>query len=183
MPLDEALIRRVLADSRIDDFDDSPIFRAEILNRVEAAGILVDVMWEGSPEIADRAKGMLCLFDAPALGPVAAGLARQGAQWRADLLDVVSTIIGVRDPRDWSALLGGVLPQIAPLLQDREMIDLKGTNKMEIEYEYRVCDRAYVCLQELRDPEYDAYGFLLMAFDERDIEIRALRSRLGLLTA
>ncbi len=183
MAIDEAVIQRLLADSRIQDFEDSPLFREEIRNRPGAADILMKLMHEGSPEIADRAKGMLCLFDDPALGPVADGLTREGAQFRADVLDVVSTIIGVRDPRDWPALLGVILPRIAPLLRDREVIDVPGQHRMEVQVVYRVCDLAYECVQELRDPEFDIYGFLLMEFEERDAEIRALQARLGFLMA
>ena len=183
MVVDEALIRKLLADSKITDYEESPIFRASVLNRLEAATFLVDVMFEASPDIADRAKGMLCLFDPVALAPVAAGFARPGAQWRSDLLDIAVTIIGVQDSREWAKLLEELLPKVGPLLVDRSVIDRAGAAQMELQYEYRVCDQAYVLLRELLDPEYDPYEFLLMEFEERDAEIRALRSRLNLLTA
>jgi len=183
MALDEVLIRRVLSDARTTDFDTSPIFRNEIRNQPGAAQILVALMHDASPEIAARAKVMLCLFDSPALGALADGAARTGASFRAELLDVIVTIIGVSDPKEWAAQLGPILPRLVHLLRDLEVVDVPGGFKMEIEIRCRVCDLAYLSLQELRDPEFDGYNFLLMEFEERDGEVRALLARLGMLLA
>jgi hypothetical protein len=177
-PVDEMLIRRLLADRELDDFDRSPVFRTQVLDRPEAADMLVRLMAAGPPDLAQRARRMLCLFDRSALGPVARGLARSGARWRADLLGVLWTIISTHDAPEQAALLQQVLAEVAPLLNDRSPIEPVRLIPTEVEYVYRVCDQAYAFCQRLRDAEFQERDFREMDSEERDQEIRAFRNRL-----
>jgi hypothetical protein len=178
MTIEEAAIRRLLADRRIEDFEDNPIFRTEIVDRPEAAEILVRLMWTEGGEIASRAREMLSLFGRPALHAVAAALAELGAVWRGELLNILWTIISAEESQDWAALLQGILPTVLPALEDRSLLRFEYQNKPEIEYEYRVCDEAYLFIRVVLDPEYDELAFLRAALEDRDAEIQSLRNRL-----
>jgi hypothetical protein len=178
MPIEEALIHKLLADPKIDDFDDNPVFRTQVLNRPEAAEILVRFMRTERPEIALRARRMLCLFDRSALQPVAAGLEREDALWRYNLIHIIWAIISVEESRERPLLLKEVLPQVVSLFQDKTVVSPEYRFPLEVEYQYRVCDEAYVLCGRLLDPEFEESVFRGMGFEERDGEIRVLQSRL-----
>lgn len=178
MPVDDTLIKKLLADPRIEDFEESLIFQSQILDKPEAAEILVGLMHSESSIIAQRARRMLCLFHRPALKPVAKGLSLSGALWRSNLLSILWTIISVHDFREQTAMFEEVLPHVALLLQDPSDVLPAYKGQPEIEYEYRVCDEAYVFIQRLRDPKFDEDIFRYGQTEERDYEIRVIRSRL-----
>ena len=179
MPIDRALIGGLLADSRIEDFEQSPVFTSQIQDRPEAAAILLDIMRSDSPATAARARAMLALFDEPALTPIAAALALDGAVWRRSLLNLLWALITTHDAREWPALLDLVLTDVLPLFADDTVVLAELESGLEIEYEYRVCDEAYVTCQRLLHPDFDESLFRGLGFDERDGEIRVLQSRLS----
>lgn len=179
MPIDRALIGRLLADSRVEDFEQSPVFTSQIQDRPEAATILLDIMRNESPATAARARAMLALFDQPALEPIAAALALDGAVWRRSLLNLLWALITTHESREWPALLDLVVPDVLPLFRDETVVPADLESGLEIEYEYRVCDEAYTMCQRLLHPDFDESLFRGLDFHERDGEIRVLQSRLG----
>lgn len=179
MPIDRALIGGLLADSRIEDFEQSPVFTSQIQDRPEAAAILLDIMRNDSPATGARARAMLALFDEPALGPIGEALALQGAVWRRSLLNLLWALITTREPREWPGLLDLVVTDVLPLFTDETVIPADRESGLEIEYEYRVCDEAYTTCQRLLHPDFDESFFRGLDFDERDGEIRVLQSRLA----
>ena len=68
---------------------------------------------------------------------------------------------------------------VLPLFADDTVIPAELESGLEIEYEYRVCDEAYVTCQRLLHPDFDESLFRGLGFDERDGEIRVLQSRLS----
>jgi len=179
MPIDRALIGRLLSDSRIQDFEQSPVFTSQIQDRPEAAAILLDIMRNDAPATGARARAMLALFDEPALKPIAEALALDGAEWRRSLLNLLWALITTHETRDWPTLLEPVVPDVLPLFTDQTVVPSDLESGLEIEYEYRVCDEAYAMCQRLLHPEFDESLFRGFEFDERDGEIRVLQSRLS----
>jgi hypothetical protein len=179
VPIERALIGGLLADSRIEDFEQSPVFTSQIQDRPEAAIILLDIMRNESPATGARARAMLALFDEPALGPIGQALALDGAVWRRSLLNLLWALITAHETREWRALLDLVVPDVLPLFTDETVIPADLESGLEIEYEYRVCDEAYTTCQRLLHPEFDESLFRGLDFHERDGEIRVLQSRLS----
>lgn len=179
MPIERALIGRLLADSRIQDFEQSPVFTSQIQDRPEAAVILLDMMRNDSSAIGARARAMLALFDEPALKPIAEALALDGAVWRRSLLNLLWALITTHETREWPVLLDLVVPDVLPLFRDETVVPADLESGLEIEYEYRICDEAYTMCQRLLHPEFDESLFRGFDFEERDSEIRVLQSRLS----
>jgi hypothetical protein len=100
VPIDRALIGGLLADSRIEDFEQSPVFTSQIQDQPEAAAILLDIMRNDSPATGARARAMLALFDEPALRPIGEALALPGAVWRRSLLNLLWALITSHEPRE-----------------------------------------------------------------------------------
>jgi len=181
MSLLVTLIRKLLTDSKITYFEDNMIFRTQVLDQPEAADILIDIMASDTPDHAARAGEMLSLFSWPGVSPVLKGLSRQGTEWRTNLMSVLWSIVTNSEDLDRSEILQESLPHILPLLDDRGLyMNPEVEHPVEIEYEeYRICDEAYLLLRYLQAADYDDEDFFKeLAYDERDAEIKRLRSRL-----
>ena len=172
MSADAQVIRSLLRDERITDFESSLLFRSEIRDDPAAASILVGIMHDGAPGLAARAREMLCLFDRGYVRAVAEGLSKPGASWRGNLLDLLWTVHTAREGDEPAAEAGELRDALIQLLADRDVIPLATDKPIEVEYEMRVRDEAYVLLCLIDDPAYDDDEFLSSSFEERDDEIR-----------
>ena len=177
MPIEEAVVRRLLADARVRDFDGSPVFRS-IAKDPAAADILVNILREGRGETAARARRMLCLFDEVALPALMRGLMEEGSLWRSDLLHIIWTILAVYEPEAMPRFVAALTPGLVELFRDKSVVAPTYEFPIEVEYRYRVCDEAYVLVQRMRDPEFDESTLRGESLEERDAEIRLLRGRL-----
>lgn len=178
MTLTETLVRRLLSDRSIEDFDTSLVFRTQLLDNPEAASVLVQIMATEGGEIANRARQMLCLFGEPALRPLADSLSKEEALWRRSVIHTLWAIISASEARDRTALLQPILGSILGLFDDRAIPSVQFSLPIEIEYELRVCDEAFLLCQRLLNSQYHGGLFTGMGFDGRDAEIRALRDQL-----
>jgi len=178
MPVEEALIRRLLADTSVENFDTNIVFRSTVLNDPGAAEILVGIMRAQGGQIRKRARRMLCFFDEPALPALDRGLTLQGSLWRSDLLHIVWTIVSGYDPNELPRLLGLLAPRLVSLFDDKSLVVPEYSMPIEIEYRYRVCDEAYVLCQNMLHPEFDDTTLREETMEERDAAIRILRGRL-----
>ncbi len=177
---EQTLIERLLADARVEDFQENLVFRTQILNKPEAAQTLMVIMANADRQtIGQRAQQMLTLFDASALPALAAGLTRPGALWRYDLLNILWAIISVYETDEIPALLASVQAQVMALFEDATPIMLEFEDPVEVEFIYRVRDQAYAFIQRLRDPRFDESYFRMLDDAGRDQEIRGLRSQIS----
>ena len=179
MSIERALIRKLLADTRIEYFGINPTFRKEIKDRPEAAEILVEMMTSEAPEIAARAGEMLSLFGRPGLKPVAKRLSEQNTAQRIALMCVAWAIVLNSEKTDYQEMLQSVSSDLVQLLGDRSSIPQEPyEDDVEIEYEYRICDEAYLLIEYLMDPDHDEDLFRLWTNEERDAAISLLKWRL-----
>jgi len=181
MSILEGLIKKLLANPELEYFEESRIFREKILDKQEAAEILV-LMMETYPEnLAARAGEMLSLFSIPALIPIAQGLSHGDSTWKINLLTIGWLVISNTENENPSNMLQAVLPYVLPLLSDYSTVEEKEVEcAVEIEnIQYRVCDEAYIFLRHLQDMDYDDVLFCELDFNGRDREIRMLTSRLN----
>ncbi|MBN1885292.1 MAG: hypothetical protein JW876_07215 [Candidatus Krumholzibacteriota bacterium] len=172
MSADAQVILSLLRDDRIADFDSSLLFRSEIKDDPAAASILVGIMHDGAPGLAARAREMLCLFDRGYAQALAEGFSKSGASWRGNLLDLLWTVHTAQGEEKQAAAARELRDPLILLLADRDVIPLQTDKPIEVEYEVRVRDEAYLLLRLMDDPAYDEDGFLSSSFDERDDEIR-----------
>ena len=181
MSLLETLIGKLLADSKIDYFEENMVFRTQVLDQPEAADILLNIMDTDPPNTAARAGEMLSLFSWPGAASVLKGLSRQDTEWRTNLMSVLWSIVTNSEDIDRSQMLQESIPHILPLFDDRSIhMNPEVEHPVEIEYEeYRVCDEAYLLTLFLQAPDYDDEDFFKeLAYEERDVEIQRMRSRL-----
>lgn len=177
-PVDETLIRGLLADQPIEAIQNNLYFRSEVLNHPEGAEVLVRLTEsEKEVTIVENARALLGQFDKSALQPVAVALARKDPLWRVEFLNILWTIMSNYERREQFDLLQGILSHLIPLLDDRGVIEVEHEEMIEIEYELRVCDETYLFIQEIYNPRYDEDDFLWADFEERDKEIRLLQNR------
>jgi hypothetical protein len=179
MSLVETLIRRLLADQKMVYFDDSPVFRTQVLDQPEAAQVLVQLLTGPTADLAARAGEMLCLFSRPGLPPVLAALPDATPEGRQLLLSAAWAIVQNSAEEDYPALLQAATPVLRELFRDRSRLDpVTLDTPIELEYVYlRICDQAYLLLRALEPGFYAEALFRYQADEERDSEIRQYSGR------
>jgi hypothetical protein len=177
LAVDDELILRLLRSG--DGVERTLLFRTEVLDKPEAALSLLRVMYGSPPELAERARSLLCRFRQGALEPIGRALQWEGALWRYELLDVAWALVSVHPRRDRTTLLEQAQTGFRVVLGDPTVVQPRVTDRPEIEYVYRVCDQAYAVWRRLVDPGFDEQWFRFLPFDERDGEIRVLQARVG----
>jgi hypothetical protein len=177
LAVDDELILRLLRGG--DGAERTLLFRTEVLDKPEGALSILRVMYSSSAELAERARSLLCRFRQGALEPVGQALQWEGGLWRYELLDVAWALVSAHPRRDRAALLAQAEAGFRAVLGDPTVVRPRVTGRPEVEYVYRVCDRAYAVWRRLVDPEFDEQWFRFLGFDERDGAIRALQARVG----
>ncbi len=172
----ETTIRRLLDDETVEDFAANAEFRQKVLNRPEAASVLVDLAVSDNGRL-QRAASMLCLFDRTAVKPLAASLSRPDPLWRSRVLNLIWTLAHAAEFWEGPAILEDIRGFLVPLLSDQSVVSPDYPYPPEILRDYRVCDEAYVLWRNLSYRQYDDSLFIGMASDERDVEISTLRTQ------
>jgi hypothetical protein len=181
MAIDEHLIIRLLVNQEVTDFEESTVFRTLVRDQPGAPQALLRLMESPNPVIAARAGEMLCLLRPAAVPVIARALGRGDLEWRLNLIGVVWAIVAPLEKRELDSLAAEVSSDLASLFDDRRPVTQPATEPLtEIDYEYRVCDEAFVLLRYLEDPSFDEDLFRQFDAGTRDAEIRSKRLRLGL---
>jgi hypothetical protein len=173
----EDIIRRLLTNSRITDFESVAAFRTAIRDQPEAAEVLVRLLDEPQP-LGTRARQMLSLFGPMALPAIASGLVRQSADSRSNLLSVAWTVLAAEDRASRPEAAASIVPAVSALFDDRRKLEPLDAGPVEIEYVYRVCDEAYLLLSYAFDANYDEALFRDLDDLERDRAIRDFNRRI-----
>lgn len=177
MPIDPIILDRVLRTPASRDIRASPIVTAVILSDPANAADLVPILDQVESVQARNARRILCLFGAAAVPYLIKALHNAGLYARKAGIETL-----------WSMMLGenrwtirNTLAQIAPdievLLNDKRPLPVIPLDPMETSFDGRICDLAFVGLQELMDFKYDDALFLNLDDNERDAEINRFRSR------
>jgi hypothetical protein len=179
MSLLESLIRRLLADQKTVYFDESSVFRDQILDKPEAVPLLIKIMLREAGELAERAGKMLSLFSEPAWKPLLGALTDAAPDERTLLLGAAWGVAQNTALEQRSAMAAEGLPLLRPLLRDKTRPDPDTTNTpVEIEYPFlRVCDQSYLLLRFLENSVFDESVFRLSDDTDRDLEIQHYTGR------
>lgn len=184
MAVNELLVRRLLADEKIVNFEDSALFRHEVAGQPGAAALLITILTDEGAETAGRAGAMLCQLGPEALGEIGAELTRRGPRAALALLMAAWAITAALDAEGRAAAAETLAGPLAELLNDRTLVaQAQSDHPLEHERDYRLCDEAYALLQFLRDPAFDEELFRTQEDEARDEWIRAAGLRGGGLVA
>jgi hypothetical protein len=177
MAIDPQLLDQVLSTPESRDISASPIVTAVILSDPANAGDLVPNLEEIETNRSKNARRILCLFGAKAAPYLISALLNTGVNARKEGIEIL-----------WSMLLGenkwtiqDTLSQIGPhmevLLDDRRPLPDHMPEYIERDFRGRICDLAYIVLQQLIDSEYDQSLFRSLDENGRDAEIARLKRR------
>jgi hypothetical protein len=174
----EPIVRKLLRDRRIKDFEENLMFRTKILNNPAAVPIILAIMKSADQNLRGRAAFMLSLFDSRALIPLLAAARYGDPLWKSDCLSIAAMIRMNLNQRERTAALQNnqMMGYVKQLLQDKSVVPIiKGREPVEVAYYYRVCDLTFLLIKYLQNPRYDETAFQNMRDEARDRVISRLR--------
>jgi len=178
MSIKRNLIIKLLDDSDIVDFEENLLFREELLEDPEAIKFLLEIMRTDSHQRRGRARKMLLEFSDDSLPEISKVLSLQGANWRNEIVEIISTIASMSDQDKLPSIYQAIKLNVMPLLNDSDWIEHDFKNPVEIEYKSRVCDEAYMLCKYLLVPDFFDGDFLDLNEQYRNREISTFRSRI-----
>jgi hypothetical protein len=176
MALDPTLLDQVLNTPEEQDISASPIVRAVILPDPANAAALVPALEHGPGLRARNARRILGGFAAAAAPHLLAALTGAGARARREGIEALFGLLTTEEGWVVRSTLEASQQGVEALLQDRTPIPDDLPEYIERDFEGRICDLAFIAIQELLDPEYDQSLFRSFDDRDRDEEIRRLLS-------
>jgi hypothetical protein len=178
MAVDPELLSQALRTPETQDVTESPIVRAVILTDPANAADLVPPLTRSDTLESRNARRVLCQFTPEAVPHLLTALVgTANARARTEGLDVLWTLLAGEDDRAVRASLAGSEPELVALLRDDSPLVVEIPEYVERDFEGRVCDLAYIVVQELRDVEFDQSSFRALDDNGRDQAIRQLIAR------
>jgi len=174
----QLIISNLLQDQNIDDFEDSLLFKEQVMQNPDAIRILLQLLRKSTGESHERIALMIASV-APAMLPeVARGFEVGDSNWHHRLMEIIWTIVNLEKSRDWQTIFDTIKSPLSKLFTDTRSIEPEYENPIEIEHTLRVCDDAYLLCKGLLEPEFIPSDFLDLEFQERDFDIRTFRSQI-----
>jgi hypothetical protein len=178
MALDPQLIAQALRTPESQDVTETPIVRAVILSDPGNAADLVPALARGDTPESRNARRVLCQFGPEAVPHLLDALAASaGARVRAEGIGVLWALLSVEDVRVVRTRLGDSWSEVGALLHDTSPLPDEMPDYIERDFTGRVCDLAYVVVQELVDDGFDQSSFRALDDEGRNQAIRQLLSR------
>jgi hypothetical protein len=184
MALDPHLLAQALRTPESQDVTETPIVRAIVLQDPANAADLVPVLVRADALEARNARRVLCAFGPDAAPVVAQALATTAtsARARAEGIAVLWALLAAEEPHVVRARLAAAWDAITALLRDPAPVPDELPAHVERDFpDRRVCDVAYVVVEELRDADFDQSTFRALDADGRDQAIAELSGRSGAL--
>lgn len=177
MAIDPRLLAQALRTPANRDPTESPIVRAVILTDPANAADIVPALGRRDPLEARNARYILCEFGPLAVPHVLAALAGAPAGARAQGIEVVWALL--TGERAWvvAEAFDAAAADLDMLLRDRGPLPDEMPAHVERDFRGRVCDLAYVVVEQLLDPRFDQSTFRALDDDGRDEAIRRRRAR------
>jgi hypothetical protein len=181
MAIDSQTLARVLRTPKSQDVTESPIVRAIILSDASNAATLVSAL-EGSQRIeAYNARRILCLFDASALPHLLSELRTAGLNARKEGIEILWAMLIGENVWTVREALASVKPDLDILLEDTHPLPDEMPDYVERDFRGRICDLAFIVIQQMISPEYDQSLFRSMDENgrkqrDRSIEIKGYRA-------
>jgi len=177
MAIEPTLLEQVLRTPESRDVRSSPIVTAVILSDPGNAANLVPALDEIEGIRSRNARRILCLFAAAAVPHLVGALLGVGVHAREVGIDIIWSMMLGENQGTIRRTLTEILPDMHVLLDDKRPLPEPPPDPMEKDFPRRVCDHAFIALQELLDPDFDDLLFLTMEERDRDEEIRRFKAR------
>ena len=177
MAIDPALLEQVLRTPDSRDVRSSPVVTAVILSDPRNAAALVPALDEIEGIRSRNARRILCLFGAAAVPPLVGALLSAGVHAREAGIDIIWSMMLGENDGTVRRTLTEILPDMHVLLEDKLPLPEPPPDHMEKEFSRRICDHAFIALQELLDPDFDDFLFLSMDDRDRDEDIKRFKAR------
>lgn len=177
MPLDPQLLSQVLRTPRTQDVTESPIVTVIILRDPTNAADLVGALETAKTLEAYNARLILCEFESDAVATLVARLATAGLNARREGLGVLWALLITESPAKIRDSLDGVKDGLNVLLNDTTPLPDDLPAHIERDFRGRICDLAFIVIQQLISPRYDQSLFRSMDENGRNEEIKRLKAR------
>jgi hypothetical protein len=173
--LDPQLLTQVLKTPDTQDVTQSSTVNDVILKDPANAADLVEALQADDKLEVRNARKILCEFDSRAVPWLMKNLETAGVNARQQVLEVLWTLLTTETSSAIRDSLRLVKPKLDMLLDDRTPLPDVAPAYMERDFSGRLCDLAYIVIQELLSPKFDQS--LFRSFDDtgRDQEILALK--------
>ena len=175
MPLDPQLLTQVLKTPDTQDVTQSPTVNDVILRDPANAADLVEALQAGNKLAAYNARRILCEFGSSAVPWLMTRLATAGVDARRQVLEVLWALLITEASTTVRDSLRLVKPKLNMLLDDRTALPDLGPTYIERDFRGRLCDLAYIVIQELLSPRFDQSLFRSLDNADRDKEIGVLK--------
>lgn len=177
MAIDPQILAQVLRTPKSQDVTESPIVRAVILSEATNAADLVSALERSHTIEAYNARRILCLFDANAVPYLLMELRKAGPNARKEGIEILWAMFIGEETWTVRETLAGVKGDLDTLLQDTHSLPDEIPDYIERDFRGRICDLAFIVIQQLISPEYDQSLFRSMDDNGRNEEIKRLRAR------
>jgi hypothetical protein len=171
------MLVQVLSIPKSQDVTESPIVRSVILSDAANAEDLVSWLDRSGTIEAYNARRILCLFEADAVPHVLAKLDKAGPHARKEGLEILWTLLVGENAWRRRNTLAAVKNSLDVLLEDTRPLPDERPDHIERDFQGRICDLAFIVIQQLILPEYDQSIFRALDESGRDGEIMRLKSR------
>ncbi|HMJ37818.1 MAG TPA: hypothetical protein VK501_28175 [Baekduia sp.] len=177
MAVDPQLLAQALRTPESQDVTETPIARAVILTEPANVVDLVPALERGDTLESRNARRILCQFGPDAVPHLLGALAATAsADARAEGVAVLWALLSVEEPHVVRAQLRDAWPAVGALLRDPSRLPDTVPEYVERDFTGRVCDLAYVVVEELLDHRFDQTSFRVLDDGGRDRAIRELLS-------
>ena len=177
MAIDPQLLSQALRTPESQDVTETPIVRAVVLSDPANAAGLVPALGRPGTLESRNARRVLCQFGPDAVPHLLTALVGSpGARVRAEGLEVMWALLAVADDRAVRERLGGSAAELGVLMRDASPLPDEIPEHVERDFQGRVCDPAYVVVQELLNAEFDQSAYRSLDDEGRDQAIRQLLS-------
>jgi hypothetical protein len=177
MPLDPQLLSQALRTPKMQDITKSPIVTAIILQDPMNAADLVGSLETTKTLEAYNARLILCEFESDAVPAFVGRLVTAGLNARREGLDVLWALLVGEDARTIQETLAAVKHDLGILLEDTRLLPDEMPEYIERDFRGRICDLAFIVIQQLISPEYDQSLFRSLDDNGRDEYIKRLKVR------
>ncbi|MDH5666820.1 MAG: hypothetical protein OEY86_02265 [Nitrospira sp.] len=176
MPIDPQLLEQVLRTPESRDVTESPIVRVVILADAANASDLVPALNESGTVEANNARRILALFEPAAVPHLLAALGPAGLNARMEGLEALWALLVGEEKGTVRETLTVAKPSLDVLLEDTRPLPDEMPEYIERDFRGRICDLAYIVVQQLLDPEVEQSMFRSLDDRGRDAEIRRLKN-------
>jgi hypothetical protein len=177
MAIDPQMLTQVLRTPKSQDVTESPIVRAVILSAASNAADLVSALERSGTIEAYNARRILCLFEANAVPHVLAELGTAGPNARKEGLEILWALLVGEEAWTVRETLAAVKRDLDIVLEDTHSLPDEMPDYIERDFRGRICDLAFIVIQQLISPQYDQSLFRSMDENGRNEEIKHLKAR------